>query len=294
MKISLAIPHASWVPARVESMARLRSALGYCVPDGPAPDGWEGPIGQSVVYREFTDREPNIVWAVKLWSWLAETDADWCLQLQDDVLVAPCFWPALRAALSALPPEAEVIGLATVHPMAVGIARRGLRWFRTPGNLVGWSYALRRTALVQFLADRAMLGATFQAQNEDEQIGIWAARTKRTVWHPVPAITDHDVSIGSTYANESHTLQRPQVTWRTFAEVEMVDPKWWSPTGTPELLGYAAQRACWWCLERPVKFTSAASGAGICGVCIHTCIAAALGLGSAPVTQVGTNERVGA
>jgi hypothetical protein len=280
MKLALAVPHTPWVPARADSFARLCTELALGVdPNGNAISVGDLPT-DPVVVRFFTERAANTVWAEKLWTWAAETDADWLVQIQDDVFVAPCFWPALRAMLSALPPEAEVIGLSSVHPMAPEIARRGMRWYRTPGNLVGWLYAVRRKTLKTFLADRVKLGATFCAQNEDEQLGLWAHRTGRMVWHPCPAIADHDVTIPSSYKNDSHTLRRPQVTWRTFDEREMTDPTWWKPSGVPDLLNYAPARACWWCMERPIKFTSASTGAGICGHCIHACMSAVLGVGA--------------
>ena len=251
--IALAIPHTPWVPERVESMAKLRSALGVI----PGP------------YREFTDKAPNHVWSVQLWTWLYETGAEWCLQLQDDVMVAPCFWPALRAQLDALPEDADVIGLTSVHPMTPEIARRGHRWHRTEANLVGWAYALRREALGEFLAsERAKT-------NEDEQIAYWTRASGRTVWHPVPAIVDHDTTIPSSYANDHHSHRRPQVTWRTFDEKDLTSADWWLPSGVPELLPMPAQRQCWMCEERPIK-GQAKNGVGICEQCSIPAAAAAL------------------
>ena len=248
--IALAIPHTPWVPARVESMARLREAAGLL---GDFGDGTRADF-----YREFTDRAPNNVWAEALWRWLAETGADWCLQLQDDVMVAPCFWPALRAMLAAVPDDVDVIGLTSTHPMTHNIAKRGHRWYRTPGNLVGWAYCIRRVALVEFLEGRAQLPDAFRKQNEDEQIAQWAEKSGRGVWHPVPAIVDHDTSIPSSYANDGHSHRRPQVTWRTFDERELTDPTWWKPSGTPEMLAMPPQFECWGCGAEPhaVKFPS--------------------------------------
>ena len=89
MKIALAIPHTPWVDERVTSMTSLLVALDLVEPLTDA--------GPCFAYREFTERAPNAVWAEKLWTWLFETGADWCLQLQDDVIVAPCFWPILKS-----------------------------------------------------------------------------------------------------------------------------------------------------------------------------------------------------
>jgi hypothetical protein len=265
--IALAIPtSAGWVPERAESMARLREAL-YITGNRVAPrDTLDH-------YREFTDRAPNAVWCEALWTWLHETGADWCLQLQDDVMVAPCFWPALRAMLSALPPEADIVGLTSTHPMTPDVARRGHRWYRTPGNLVGWAYCIRREALGEFLTARAALPETFRKKNEDEQLAEFAMRTQRGVYHPVPSIVDHDTSIPSSYANDKHSHRRPQVTWRTFTEQELTDPTWWKPSGEPEMLPMPPQFECWWCGKGQAVARSGVSGALICRTCIVETVA---------------------
>jgi hypothetical protein len=247
MTIALAIPtSAAWVPERKASLDRLRDALGvhWTGLDSPLP---------CASYREFTEKAPNSVWCEQLWTWLYETGAGWCLQLQDDVMVAPCFWEALRAMTWALPDDAEVLGLTSVHPMTPDVAKRGHRWYRTPANLVGWAYALRRDTLGEFLAARKQLPDAFRAMNEDEQIAMWCERSGRAIWHPVPAICDHDTSIPSSYANDAHSHRRPQVTWRTFSEAELTDPSWWKPSGTPEMLAVPPQFECWGCGKEPGK-----------------------------------------
>jgi hypothetical protein len=258
--IALGIPHTPWVPARAESMARLREGLNiHGTADGVGADS----------YREFTDRAPNSVWCGQFWTWLHETGADWCLQLQDDVMVAPCFWPALRAMLAALPPDADVVGLTSVHPAAPEIARQGHRWYRTPGNVVGWAYAIRRDALGEFLEARTALPESFRQSNEDMQLAKWCEKSGHEVWHPVPTIADHDTSVPSSYANDGHAHRRPQVTWRAFTEGELTDPTWWKPSGAPELLQTAEWRSCWHCTaHRPAKFQSASTGAGLCTTCM--------------------------
>lgn len=258
-KIALAIPHTPWVPARVESMTRLRSQLGY----EPVDASW--PLGGPDEYREFTDKEPNWVWSVKLWQWLHDTGAEWCLQLQDDVEVAPCFWPALRAALAALPADAQVVGLSAVHPLSLEIARQGHRWHRTPGMLVGWAYVLRRDFLGRVLAARTAGGGNPPC--EDVILGQFA-QMSGGVWHPTPTLCDHDTSIPSSYANDHHSHRRPQVTWRGYQEADLVSPEWWAPPQIVPTLPMPAQRECWFCLENPIMGASGKTGAGICGQCL--------------------------
>ena len=271
--IALAIPHTTWVPERVASMDRLREALGHPLRDTDASiEAGKWPTH----YREFTDRAPNTVWSEALWTWLLETGAEWCLQLQDDVMVAPCFWPALRAMIAALPQEAEVIGLTSVHPGSVEIARQGHRWFTTRGNLVGWAYMLTHDALSEFRIARDLLPPAFRQMNEDMQIAEWAARSGRLVWHPVPTIVDHDTSIPSSYANDHHGHRRPQVTWRDFGEGSLTDPSFWLPSGTPTMLGNAPMFACSWCGVEPGKMVSEATGARIGPSCLHKLVGEAI------------------
>jgi hypothetical protein len=258
-------------------MARLREALH--IPSaslglGPEFHSLDG--SEPAHYREFTDRAPNTVWAESLWTWLLETGAEWCLQLQDDVMVAPCFWPALRAMIDALPEEAEVIGLTSVHPGSVEIARQGHRWFCTRGNVVGWAYMLRHDALSEFRIARDLLPPAFRQMNEDMQIAEWAARSGRLVWHPVPTIVDHDTSITSSYANDHHGHRRPQVTWRDFGEGSLTDPTWWKPSGQPTILGTAPMFACSWCGIEQGKMVSEATQARIGPSCLHLLVGEAI------------------
>lgn len=283
--IALAIPNTPWVPERAASMGRLREDLGIiqhgdmgedgCSGITPLEDGWCARAEASSAgldhYREFTDKAPNWVWSVDLWKWLISTGAGWGLQLQDDTMTAPCFWPAIRAMLSSLPTEAEIVGLSSVHPMAMEMARRGHRWYRTTHLVVGWAYAVRIPTLAEFLTRRDALIEKHGKGCEDVLLGQFAAESEKNVWHPCPTIVDHDTSIPSSYQNDHHSTRRPQVTWRDYGEGSMTDTSWWKPSGLPQILPMPPQRVCWFCLERGIKAESR-TGAGICGVCLGACI----------------------
>jgi hypothetical protein len=264
LTIALGIPHTPWVPERVASLDRAGKTLF---------ESASGPLST----RLFTDQAPNHVWSVDLWTWLRDTGAAWGIQLQDDVVVAPYFWPAIRAMLGALPADAQVVGLANVHPMASEIARRGQRWFLSPGHVVGWAYAMRHSALERFLADRETYDAGFLAMNEDEQIGEWCRRIQIPVWHPVPTLVDHDTSIPSTYQNDRHTHKRPPVTWRDYTEASLSDPSWWKPDTSLEILPVPPQRACWFCFKNPPAFGSE-TGCQLCQICVLRCVGKSLGI----------------
>jgi len=251
--VALAVPHTPWVPERAASMLRLRDAL---------QEG--GGEGLRVYYREFTERKKINLWARDMWEWLAHQPVEWCVQLQDDVMIAPRFWDHLRAMLSALPDEAGIIGLASTHPMAPEMARRGHRWYRTPAMLVGWAWAIRRPVLRHFLS--TLTDEPFKC--EDAKMGQYAACYGHDVWHPCPTIVDHDTTIKSTYANDQHSTRRPQCTWRDYGEASMSDPSWWSPSGMPECLPMPPQRMCCLCLEHSEVMHSMKTNLGVCGVCI--------------------------
>ena len=262
MSVCLVIPHTPWIPARVKSMQRLRDQLGK----------WDGP------YLELTERASNKQWPRKMWQWALDSGADTFCTLQDDTLIAPCFWPALRAMLPSVG-EHAVLGLSAVHPIGVEIQRQGLRWYRTQSWLVGWAYAMRRPALAGFVAwydDNPELVAR---HNEDDLINEWVRASGRTTWHPVPTLVDHDTSIESTYANDSHVHRRASVTWRDYGEGSLTDPDFWLPSGEPPLLPVPAPHECWFCLKRPGHAASSTSGARICRLCVAQVASALIGGG---------------
>jgi hypothetical protein len=220
--LALGIPHTPWVPERVKSMARLREQIGV-----NASGVWPGvPRAR---YREFTDREPNHAWSARLWRWLAETGASHCLVLQDDVLIAPNFWPALRAMLEVVP--GEVVGLEVVHPAAGALAQDGHKWFTTSEGLVGPGYVLPRELLEEFLRWRSskLKPGAIEAITEDTLLCCWLLATGRKCWHPLPTLIDHDTSIASTYGNDGHANRRPRIRWDTAGGwgAELEQPGWW-------------------------------------------------------------------
>jgi len=210
MTIALAIPHTPWRPERVDSLRRLESQLGTLMGPGliePSCSPWGGPG------RLFTERVPNWQWADNMWTWAESTGCDHFLQLQDDVIVDSQFWTHLSAMLEALPNE--IIGLESVHQWSVMAYQAGHHWYTSTDCLIGVGYVLPRAMLSEFNLWRYKYlrrGATTGALNEDTMIAIFAMATGRPIWHPVPTIIDHDVSLPSTYGNDHHSHRRPLVT----------------------------------------------------------------------------------
>lgn len=265
---ALAIPHTPWVPERVESMRKLRTALSS-----------DDPNHAGDAYREFTDRESNRVWSQKLFRWALSTGATHLLQLQDDAIVAPRFWPILRAMIEAQPNR--IIGLEATHPLIPVQHRAGRRWYRDHW-LIGVGYVFPREALVEYVAWCDAHPARVASTNEDSLISEWSYETKRDIWHPIPTIIDHDIGVPSTYGNDGHhefsMYRRPLVTWREVDSPALEDPAYWRCTeeGAPKLPGPGSQ-ACWYCGVEEGKLTSPQTGARVGPQCLAHMLSYLLG-----------------
>jgi hypothetical protein len=217
------------------------------------------------------DKESNHVWAGKMRRFFIDSGADFCLTLQDDVLVSPCFWSELRAMLTHLP-ERAALGLSSVHPMQTEIQRMGLRWYQTRAWLVGWAWGMWRKDVVEYDAWCEANAERVARTNEDSMLNEWLILTGRSVWHPVPTIADHDTSIDSTYANDAHVHRRPLVTWRD-VDADLTRPEYWLPSGkSPPLLLMPLPRVCWCCRVNEPRF-SFESGVLVCPSCVMKMVA---------------------
>jgi hypothetical protein len=247
MKIGLAIPHAPWVPGRGESFARLMRELKSV--DAPC---------LLIDHAVFGEKEPNWSWSRKLWSWGMFGKHDYLVQLQDDVLVAPAFWAALSAMLTALPDQ--VIGLESAHPAMRTLSRDGHRWCTSRAWMVGVGYVIPRAALAELMKFRESFDAEARRTNEDEFIARWCVATGRSVWHPMPTIIDHDTDVASTYGNDAHTHRRPVVTWRDYSSRELSEPAFWKPSEDVPMVTNPHLESCWGCAEEPAEGTFAKTG----------------------------------
>jgi hypothetical protein len=134
--IALAIPHTPWIPERVESRNHLLDALGI---DTMGYDPGTRAEMPAFAFSMFCDREANKVWSQRMFRWAIATGATHLLQLQDDALVAPRFWPILRAMIEAQPNR--IIGLEATHPLTPVQHRAGRRWYRDHW-LIGVGYVI--------------------------------------------------------------------------------------------------------------------------------------------------------
>lgn len=235
---ALAVPHAPWIPGREESLGRLYSGLGL------NPYQRVDTMGVSVMDNVcLSERLPNWEWSEQLWCWGARTTATHLVQLQDDVIPSPRFWPCLHAMVSARPHLP--IGLHSVHPRAVQLAASGCRGYTTSDGLVGVGYVLPMPLVRVFLEWRTacLKPGAIEAITEDTLLCVWMMACNVTCWHPLPTIIDHDVDLASTYGNDAHSNRRAPVRWDTggaqWVPEELEDTEWWrTGPGTPHMGRY--------------------------------------------------------
>lgn len=271
---ALALPTcAAWIPERAESFARLTQALGVDVTrNDPGPPDYA---------RMFGDKESNRIWPHTMWRWAVGCGATHLVQLQDDVIPAPNFWPVLRAMVEAKPQV--IIGLHSNHPLAAVQFRAGRRWYRDHW-LTGPAYVFPTTSLSAFLAWCEAHPDVCSATNEDSLISRWAHESKVSIWHPVPTITDHDLGVPSTYGNDGHhewsMYRQPPVTWRDAPTgYALEDPAFWRCTeeSAPLLPGPGTQ-LCWYCAANEAKGISVSTGARICNICLFQLVGKFMGI----------------
>lgn len=237
---ALGLPHTPWNPERVKSFARLCRSVGLEVGHTATAEfaGVARRDCPAVDFRFFADKEPNRVWAQKLWRWAASTSATHLIQLQDDCEPSPEFWARLHAMVSANPNV--IIGLEAAHPNGPDLNARGDRWYVTNSWLVGVGYVFPMGLLREFLAWCDANPEQVSQHNEDELINVWvsSANGPKQCWHPIPTLIDHDTSIPSTYDNDTHAHRRPTVTWRdgSWSDEQLKSPEFWRPQARVKVL----------------------------------------------------------
>lgn len=265
--IAIGLPHAPWISERRESFSRLIGDLGV--------------HGSNPMLAIFNERESNRVWSQKLFRWALDTGASHLLQLQDDAIIAPNFWPVLHAMIEAQPNR--IIGLEAAHPLGPIQYRAGRRWYRTRAWLIGVGYVFPRMQLAQFVAWCDLNPERVASTNEDSLISQWAAEHGIDIWHPVPTIIDHDLAVPSTYGNDTHyewsLFRKPTVTWRDIqvdpGALESVD-YWRASIDAAPLLPGPGTELCWYCNTEQGTMTSPLTGARIGKQCVANILSSIL------------------
>jgi len=161
------------------------------------------------------------------------------------------------------------VALFSPHPLAREIARMGGRWHRTRAWVMGNGYLLSRAFLSEFVPWVIANEARARVTCEDALIGAFCVETARDVFHPLPSIVDHDVSVPSTNGADSTGHRRATVHWSHYMPAELEDPNYWVQPGATRLLaaGECSPR-CWFCLAEDAFISSQETGVHIGPACM--------------------------
>ena len=228
-RIALGIPHAIWLPERRDSMAVLRSQLGYEEGTTASFRIDDTGVHDMIDVCEFTEKETNREWARRMWAWAVSTPADFFVTLNDDSRVAPNFWPVLRAMIQVLPRE-SILGLAAQHPEGPELYAAGFDWYRTHAWAVGWGYGMWVSDLAEFCQwELAQPDSRWEGKGEDSVINEWVVETDRECWHPLPSIVDHDTNLRTTYnSNDQHEFREGSMSCVGMeADITLESPDHW-------------------------------------------------------------------
>lgn len=204
MTFATVIAHAARRPERRATLERMLSALDSNVVACPV-----GVWGEPGKPHE---------WSLGQWDFavrLAESsDCSHVLLLNDDLVLPEGsrfdnFKNIVRRVIDARP--THIINLYNTHPLALEAQKRGLSWLTSVDGLIGNAYVLPVPALRHFLMwrERELEPGTVEALSEDQLINLWAMQHDALIWHTVPALVDHDVSVPSCFGNTQ--MRRPQV-----------------------------------------------------------------------------------
>jgi len=222
---ALAISHTPWNRDRVANMVRMRAVL----------NGW------AVAYREVTERLPNADWSRLMWGWGAMQAATHVVFLQDDLDVAPAFWPMLSAMVRAVPHR--VISLIGNHPHAERALDRGEAWW-CMCEVLGSGYVIPSPLLGVFLDWRDRLGERARTANEDYLISSFLFATGRKAWCPVPTPIqtrpDHAIASTNPLVAMTYLFRQSYLAWDDprAAGLPVTDPHYWRPPLQPLDFGF--------------------------------------------------------
>ena len=221
MTLSIVINHCKARPDRVACLTEQRKVLAphdgwFLVNDDPALK----PAGPT-----------KVEWEKLQWNWALGTQADHCLFMSDDTVLAPRFLDILHAMIAAKPDK--VIGLLSNHPRAIELADRGERWYRCNSWLVGPGYVVPREHLRRFYGWFTELppgdAPGQQAHlNDDSTLNEWITRHgPGESWHPLPTIIEAQDIETTWVSGDVHSRER--VNWRK-TRVPVGSPHRWVDT----------------------------------------------------------------
>lgn len=191
MKLVFSIAHAAHRTERVASLDRMMRAI-------------ISPLMSDSLYIAAESGKPH-EWSLDQWTGAvrraAACDGTHAVLLNDDLVLCPDFMGVLEQVIAARP--THVVNLYNTHPLATEAQKRGLSWLTSVDGLIGNAYVLPVPALRAFLGWRAssLTAGTVEALSEDQLLNLWCMQYGALIWHTVPALVQHDVSVPSCYGN---------------------------------------------------------------------------------------------
>ena len=239
MKTVLGIPtSAAFRPERRASLDRLRMQLGPWTNDAST-------------YFEVADKCPHPDWSRRLW----ETGRDMTagdptaqfVTIQDDVVVPDNFAAILQAIYSIWPDR--IVSLFNVHPISRELARAGGKMYRSRAFVLGVGYSIPGSLMVEFCEFRKRNDQAARMRSEDSFVALWAVETGRDIYHPMPSLVEHDLSMPSTWGADQHGNRSATVSFRDYSAAELERPDFWVHPGTPRLITDHLGPRCWLCVD---------------------------------------------
>jgi hypothetical protein len=151
----------------------------------------------------------------RVWQWSLETGATHHIFMTDDLHIAPNFWGALGAMVTAHP--GAIMGLLSNHPAGPRLAlERATTAYRCNSWIVGPCYVVPRLHLEPFVDwyVRWIESVERRHYGDDSALNEWNSRCgPGESWHPLPTIIEHRGDLDSTWQS-GDKFSRERVSWR--------------------------------------------------------------------------------
>lgn len=198
-QVFTSIAHAAHLPGRDKSLDRMMARL----------DAHHIHNRQSVHF-EFGKAPPH-VWSERQWRAALKPGFTHGLFLNDDLILADEFWEKLEDRIDQRPND--ILSLYCSDPRAAELHAKGHRWYTSTDGLIGNAYIYPIWLLEKFLDWRqtALVPGVIETLSEDQLINLFAMATGRKIFHTIPSLVEHDVSIASAYGNEGNAARTASV-----------------------------------------------------------------------------------
>ncbi len=190
VKLAISIAHAVHRPERRRTLTPMLDALAdrqnythlECAPGKP---------------HEWSERQ----WGGAITMSTLGSGCTHALLLNDDLVLCDGFLAVLANVIAARPNH--LINLYNCHKLAHEAQARGMSWLTGNDSLIGNAYVIPIPSLRHFLhwRETALTPGTVETLSEDQLVNLWAMAHDIRIWHTIPALVEHDLSVPSCYGN---------------------------------------------------------------------------------------------